>query len=458
MSDRPRIAVIGGGIAGLAAAHRLVDEPVDVELFEASGRVGGRIDEAEVAGIVVPTAGDNFLARRPEMIELAEALGMMGTLEAPEARDARIFRDGALHPIPPSVLGVPADLDALAECGLVSEAGLARAAEDLAMPDDRPDGDESVGDLVRRRLGDEVLEYVVDPLLGGINAGDSDRLSSTAGVPQIGELARRHRSLLEAAAQVRASAPAAGEPVFLTTRGGLVRIVDRLSDVLVSAGVAIRLSSPVFDLLPQGDRWGVDGSTFEAAIVSTPAHAAARLVEPIAPTCAEVMAGIDYSSVAMVVLVLPGDSLPVDGTLSGVLVPRLLGHHVTAVSFASHKWPSLGAGGRSVLRVSVGRRTDTRWMELSDAELVSVVQADLAAIVGTTVEPLGAHVVRWADALPQYDVGHGERIELALRDLATAAPGVGLAGAALHGLGLPACVGSGRRVAEQALEHVAGLK
>ena len=214
------VAVIGGGITGISAAREAARLGADVHLFEASDVLGGKIAEVELDGRVLPTAPDNFLARRPEVTDFAISLGLESELVSPAAASPRIFRDGRLYPLPPNVLGIPATADLTP--GLLSEDGIARLGADLEMADSAPDGDESAGDLIRRRLGDEALEYLVDPLLGGINAGDSDQLSITSGVPQLLALRDRDPSLIEAAAATRAkgSTSTAG-PVFLSIAGGL---------------------------------------------------------------------------------------------------------------------------------------------------------------------------------------------------------------------------------------------
>jgi oxygen-dependent protoporphyrinogen oxidase len=445
-----RVAVIGGGISGLAAAHALIDAGADVSLFESAPVLGGKIAATRLAGLELPTAPDAFLARQPEMIELAEQLGLGHQLVAPVARAARIARNGQLHPLPPNLLGIPTDLDALAKSDLISDAGVARAAQDLDAADDRPAGDESVGALVRRRLGDEVLEYLVDPLLGGINAGDSDRLSALAGVPQVGAARALHPSLIEAVRLMRSRAtPDPDAPVFLAPVGGLQMMIGALQQRVASHG-QLRLGEPASIELTNGNGWSVNGNRFDRVVVATAAQPAAALVERLSPTTADELRRIEASSVAMVLFVLPAGCLALDDSISGVLVPRLEGRVVTAISVATHKWPHL-APDATVLRVSAGRRTDERWQTMTDAELITAVRSDLAQVIDLQTEPTATHVTRWMHALPQYDVDHAgriDRLEAALRD---DAPGLHLAGPMLRGLGLPACVRSGRTAAAAAL-------
>lgn len=442
-SDRPAqtVAVIGGGITGISAALSLSNAGHTVHLFEAHNALGGKIGEIRLDGRTLPTGPDAFLARRHEFTELATDLGMADELVSPAAGSARIYRNGVLHPLPPNVLGIPATYD-LDDTGLLSSEGVARVQHDIDAPDDRPASDESVGDLVRRRLGDEVHEYLVDPLLGGINAGDSDRLSLISGVPQLATLRAKSPSLIEAASQTLAAAPENPGPVFHSIAGGLTRLIERAEDALTTRGVGIHLGSAA-SVERVADRWSVSNFEVDHVVLTTPAFTSAGLLSDIAPRAADLLRTIDYSSVGLAVLVLPPDTIDVDASISGVLVPRLCGLHVTAVSFASHKWPQLAADGAQILRVSVGRRTDERWSHLRDDEVLQVIRNDLSEIFGAIVPDSPAALTRWLRSLPQYDVNHAAKI--ADIDSATAhLSGLTLTGAWRNGLGLPACVAAGQ--------------
>ena len=416
--------------------------------------LGGKIAEAVLDGTAIPTGPDAFLARRPEVSELAEQLGLGEALVSPVARAARIYRNGELHALPPNVLGVPASTD-FGESGLISPEGALRAEAGVGDSPERTTADESVGSLVRRQLGDEVLEFLVDPLLGGINAGDSDRLSIMAGVPQLDALRKRNPRLLDAAAEAIAQAQASMDldnppPVFHSIEGGLQRLVDTLVDVLEASELVTIFTEAEATLLPGTNGWQIrtaDVSVHVDSVISTiPAPASARLVAEASPIGAELLSEIEYSSVALTIMVLAPGTIPLDPAISGVLIPRTLGLDVTAVSFATHKWPELAVGGRQVLRVSVGRRTNTSWTGLNDEELVASIERDLSEIFGVEVEATTTSVHRWMDALPQYDVGHLER--LSHLDALPGLDGVVLTGAWRDGLGLPACVQSGRTAAQ----------
>lgn len=435
------VAVVGGGITGLSAALALSTDGHDVHLFEARNELGGKISETRIDGRTIPTGPDAFLARRPEVIDLATSLGLATELISPAAGSARIYRNGSLHPLPPNVLGVPATAD-IGTTGLISPEGVARAAQDIDASDDRPIGDESVGDLVRRRLGDEVHEYMVDPLLGGINAGDSDRLSIEAGIPQLAALRAKQPSLIGAAAQTLAQAPANPGPVFCSVEGGMNRLIDRAERELESRGVRFHLGEPATIDHIDGN-WTVSNLATDHVVLTTPAHVSAGLIADSVPDAATVLDSIDYSSVALGILVLAPNTIDIDRAISGVLIPRLCGLHVTAVSFASHKWPQLAPDGAQILRVSVGRRTDERWTHLRDAEVVQVMRNDVSEIFGTIIPDGPASLTRWHQSLPQYDVNHAAKVA----DIDTATKhvsGLTLTGAWRSGLGLPACVAAGK--------------
>lgn len=444
------VAIIGGGITGIAAALEATNYDANVHLFEASPKFGGKIAETEVDGKLIPTAPDAFLARRPEMIELAELLGLNSVATTPAAGSPRIYRNGQLYSLPPNVLGIPATADL--SPGLLSAEGIAEMSQDLDAPASTYDDDESAGTLVRRRLGDEALEYLVDPLLGGINAGDSDQLSIVSGVPALAALRSRCPSLIESAAKTLEGAKAKPGPVFQSVTGGLNRLVDTAINQLVDAGVTLHLGSPA-TLRQDAGQWHVESKTSETVrcddvIVTTPAHVTSQLLQDVSRDAAHALLEIDYSSVALTILILPAGTIDIDPSISGVLVPRQCGLHITAVSFASHKWPELASGGEQILRVSVGRRTHTSWQELSDSELADQIRADLSEIFGTAIAVGPTHVARWMRSLPQYDVGHRDKIR-AIDTATNPFGGLVLTGAWRDGLGLPACAGAGKVAAQQ---------
>ncbi|MEO5679963.1 MAG: protoporphyrinogen oxidase, partial [Acidimicrobiales bacterium] len=359
---RPSVVVVGAGIAGLAAAWEAAEAGADVVLLEADRRAGGKLAFASLLGRRIDTGADAFLARRLEGIAFVQDVGLGGSLISPAASSALVWSRGRLQRLPEGLLlGLPSNLAALARSGVLSPVGLARAALDLVLPGDPvPAGvDQAVGPLVRRRLGREVHERLVDPLLGGINAGDSDHLSLVSGVPQLAAAVQGHRSLLVAAwlgRRRQRKAEGIG-PVFSSVEGGLGRFADRVARTLAERGVKVVLGFNAERLETAGRGWRVvtgSGARFaaDAVVLAVPPGPAAALLEPHAPAAAARLGGMASASVAMTCLAYREEDVgqPLDG--SGFLVPRREGRLMTACSWASSKWPEVAAPGMVVLRVS----------------------------------------------------------------------------------------------------------
>lgn len=463
-----RVAVIGGGIAGLAAAYELKCGGVDAVVLEAGDRPGGSIDGSLVGGLTVDSGPDGFVARDDAAAELCRRIGLGGELVAPATSGARLFLDGGLLPLPDrSVLGVPWSAGAVEGTGIVSEAGVETLRAGLAREADPLAGDATVGEVLRPRLGDEVFERLVDPLLGGINAGSADRMSIEACTPPLYEAARRGGPLgaaLQAAGRRGAAGTgAAASPVFQSVRGGVTRMVDALAGEL---GDAVSLSTPVRRVAPAAGartRWQVTtprGSMEVSGVVlACPAWESARLLEPLSPDAARTLGEIDYADVALAIFVVPDEHVirPLDG--SGFLVPRSQGLLTTACSWSSFKWRHYARAGLAVLRISAGRTDDRRWMDLSSGELVSALAGELAetGIVSGDAAAGGwfqARLRPWKRSLPQYRPGHLERVGAVEACLTSETPGLTVAGAALRGVGLPACIRSGQQAAATVMRLV----
>ena len=465
MSDRRRVVVVGAGITGLTAAFTLATQrpDLDIVLLEASERVGGKILTTPFAGRPVDCGPDAFLARVPEAIELCRELGLETILTSPSQKSAFVWVNGGLHRLPAGlVLGVPTDLDALVASGIVSADGIARAAQDLTRTEwiDSANGadpngvdDQSVGQLIRARLGDEVHEKLVSPLLSGVNAGDADHLSLAAGAAQIAVAARRSPSLITALRDQLASAKTDPElPVFRGIPVGTQTLTDLLLARLTKFDVSVHLSCPVSAITRDGSTWSLATSLGAIAadeiVLATPARPTARLLESLAPEQAAELANLDYASAAMVTLAVSKNSLGVPLDASGFLVaqtdplPTL-----TACSWASAKWAHLDDPEVAILRISAGKHGDTHALELDDPSLVQALVLDLATTMGIDAPPLEWRVTRWIDALPQYRPGHPARVSAWREGVNAEAPGIHLAGAAYDGLGLPACIRQGRQAA-----------
>jgi len=453
-----RVVVVGGGIAGLAAAWEATRRGADVVVLDA-GRPGGKLQTTPFAGVALDEAADAFLARVPGAVELCRELGLEDELTSPAIGSALVWHDGVARRLPEGlVLGVPTDLDALAHSGLLSADGLRAVAADLDRAPDDPErdhtDDESVGALVRRRVGDEVFERLVDPLLSGVNAGDADELSLQCGAAQLAAAARTDASLVRALRTTLRAATASATPVFLTPLTGTGRLVERLVESI--GADRVHGSTPATALRRAGTGYEVDTpkgpQRADRVVLAAPAAVGAGLLAAEAPATAAVLADLRYASVAIAALAYRVADVAVPLDASGLLVPRSAGLLVTACSFASSKWAHQGGDGVVRLRVSVGRSDDTRCTRLTDDELLDAVRADLVTLLGITARPTDARVHRWDASLPQYRPGHLARVESAEAALAAALPGVALAGAALRGLGIPACIVSGRTAAGRLLD------
>jgi oxygen-dependent protoporphyrinogen oxidase len=436
-----RVAVVGGGMAGLAAAHELATASVEVVVLEGSDRLGGKLRLGEVGGLTLDLGAESILARRPEGLDLIHAVGLDDRVVHPATITASIWTHGALRAMPPTVMGIPADPAALAASGIAD------------MPDPRilpaPDEDISVAEFVTARLGRDVLDRLVEPLLGGVYAGHTDQLSLRATTPQIAALGD---DLLTAAAEHRAAATATG-PVFAGLVGGVGQLP---AAVAATPGIEVRLDATVRAVgrTPEGWRLSVGPTTdvevvdVDAVIIAAPAPAAARLLAEEAPDAAFALAAIDYASMAIVTFVLDDAVVP-EG--SGFLVPPVDGTFIKAATVSSSKWGWIGESGRTVIRTSVGRAGETTLLQHDDVDLAARALADLRAAFGSLPDPADRVVQRWGGGLPQYDVGHLDRVETVERSVA-GVPGLEVCGAAYRGVGIPAVIGSGRAAARRLLD------
>jgi protoporphyrinogen/coproporphyrinogen III oxidase len=462
------VVVVGGGIAGLAAAHALAEgarggpHALRVTVLEATGRVGGKLRVSELAGVPVDEGAESLLLRRPEAVALARAAGLGPDLEDAATTAASVWTRGHLHPLPQgTVMGVPSDLRSLAASGLLTGRELARVPVDSWLPRTRTGDDVAVGRYVAARMGRAVVDRLVDPLLGGVYAGRADELSLEATVPQLAPHARRERSLLAAARASRAAGDAAGQDgaVFGAPRGGVGRLpeaVARLSGATVRTGATVRELGRTPDgwRLVLGPTRSPEEVLADAVVLAVPAAPTARLLRPHAPAAASELAQVRYSSMAVVALAFPATAFPTVPAGSGFLVPPVDGRSVKAVTFTSTKWGwyAGAAPGLVLVRASVGRTGEEAVLQRDDADLVDLVLADLTDALGVTDPPIDARVTRWGGGLPQYTVGHLVRVER-IRAAVAGLPGLAVAGAAYDGVGVPACVASGQRAAAEVLRQ-----
>ncbi|HWV27544.1 MAG TPA: protoporphyrinogen oxidase [Aeromicrobium sp.] len=437
-----RVAVVGGGVGGLTAAYELASAGAEVVLVESTDRVGGKLRGGVVGGVQVDLGAESVLARRPEAIGLMDRIGL--PYEPARPTSAAIWSHGALRPMPRTVMGVPGEVDALLETGVVS------SVERVDVPVGAED--QSIGDFVAARLGREVVDRLVEPLFGGVYAGHTDRLSLRAAGPQIAALG----SDLVAGAAAALARPAADGPVFVAPTGGVHRLPEALA---ATGGFQIRTDATVRVVeranggwrLTLGPTTHLESLDVDGVVVATPAPATARLLAEVAPGAAYALAALDYASVAIVTFVL--DDASWDDGLSGFLVPPVEGTTIKAATCSTAKWAWTrdAAAGRTVIRTSVGRAGETTLLHHDDATIIETALADLTAIVGDLGTVVDAHVQRWGGALPQYDVGHLDLVATVERDIATV-PGLEVCGAAYHGVGIPAVIASAQAAARRLLD------
>ena len=441
-----RIAIIGGGISGLVAAYRLrqrLGAEADLVVLEQSAHVGGVLHTGELAGEPVDLGAEAFVGRRPEVLELMTELGIDDQLVRPAGKRPLVWAQGTAHPLPGrTLMGIPSDAESLR--GLVDDATLAQvAAEPQRALDWTPGADIDVHSLVADRFGRQVVERSVDPLLGGVYAGTSASIGLRAALPTLAAaLDRGARSLTEAVRE--ALPPPSTAPVFGGLRdgyGALLAALTAASDArLVTTLAATRVVAA-----PRG--WVVDPiGLVDAVVLATPAPVTARLLHYASPVAAAAAAGIELSSSALVAMALPLTTDLPDN--SGILVATGEPLRAKAFTLSSRKWPHLGARDVALVRASFGRFGDEAPLSWSDEDLVTAAVADLTTVTGTEIAPIHAIVQRWPGGLPQYAPGHTERIatlESAVADL----DGLAVAGAYLHGVGVPACVAAGTAAAER---------
>ncbi len=466
---RPSVVIVGGGIAGLAAAFELSggasprDDAPRIELIESDATLGGPLTTVEWRGRHLDLGPDGFLARRPEALALLRDLGLENELEYVDASGASLFLRGALRPLPEdSVMGIPRSSTSMRDMGGLSTSAVFAVRRDERLPRRQRVGDDaSIGEIVRRAWGDEVAYRIVEPMIGGIQAGRIDQLSARSVFPPLLEAARRGGSLLRALASLSPSSTST-TPSFASLERGLGSLPVRLADVLRERGVEVRTGHSVETVRETPGEYPLAVETAStvtpahAVILATPAPTSARLVNSLTDGAAE-LSTIDSASAAMISLLYTAEDLTLPPQGTGVLIPLdtpFSGdtHLVTALTFLDRKWPHLRRDGEVLIRAHVGRIDDHRGEQMSDDALLERVVAEVATVLGARGTPLDSFVQRWPRGLPQYYVGHAERVTHAR--IALEPFGILLAGSPYDGVGIPASIGSGRRAAQQVLTRL----
>jgi protoporphyrinogen/coproporphyrinogen III oxidase len=434
------VAVVGGGFAGLLAAREIAKlTAARIVLHEADERFGGKVLTTDVDGIQVEAGPDSFLDRDTDTVAgICRSVGLKDELISPAVFGGRVWVKGRLATLPsPSLYGMPTTPQAALACTALSMRGRMRAAAEQSIPRFSPDGDVSVGDFVRRRFGDEVLDRLVDPLLAGTRAGDVNEMSLAAALTQVYEIAVEHGSVMRGGA----SDMSEQAPQFKGLRSGMQSLIEALRRN-IGMRVELRYGDRIETLIDRGDYYDLVSSTGRLAtadhvVLCVPAFVASKLLRGVDDRLAQTLEGIEYASSASVGLTYRPESVPVPAGASGILVPSAEEKTISGCTFFTTKWPHVAPGDeRQLVRCFVGRSGKHRALDLDDYALAAAVHDDLKEITGVASEPIGARVTRWERSLPQYRVGHPTRMDM-VSGLLEGHPRLALAGAGYWGSGLP---------------------
>ena len=473
-AGRTGIVVIGGGIAGLAAAYRLstllpLDGGQTITLIERDARLGGKLQTETVDGFVLEGGPESFLSAKPQALTLCTELGLAGHLQGtdPDRKGAFVYHRNRLHPLPEGLTGlVPTRLGPIIRSRLLSPAGKARLALDYAIPARHDDRDESLGDFVSRRLGREAFERLVEPLMAGIYAGDGRQLSLAATFPQLraGEL--EHGGLIKGVLAARAAAPKppAGsqrQSAFLSPIGGMAEIVEALEERLHENDVRIMTGRQATGLaaMPGGQGGyvvtldGRESLRASAVILAIPAFAASDLLRGLDPLASSILGQIPHVSTATVSVAYRTEDVPHPLNGYGYIVPRIANRSVLACTWTSRKWRGRAPDGYTLLRAFIGRAGQEQALAGSDDDLIALAQEEVRQTLKITAAPVLARVSRWLQGMPQYTLGHPDRL-VTIDERLAAHPGLFTAGAAYRGVGIPDCIRSGEAAAQAAAAHL----
>jgi protoporphyrinogen/coproporphyrinogen III oxidase len=474
-----RVAVIGGGISGLAAAHRAIElaketrTNVRVELFEASSRLGGVIHTEQINGCIAELGADSFITNKPAAVELCRRLELDERLIAtePTHRQALVLWRGKPVPIPDGfMLMAPSRILSVLASPIFSPLGKLRIGLESLVPRRTETGDESVAAFVRRRLGREALERLVQPLVAGIYTGDPEKLSLAATLPRFIEMERKHGSLIRAARRQheQTGTSVESEPresgarygLFASFRDGMSELVEALVRRIERSGV-IHRGTAIGTLRRRAEADGgfaletADGRdlAFDVVVVALPANRAAKLLAQLDSNLSTALSAIEYASSAIVVTGHHEHDIQHPLNASGLVIPATERRQILSVSFASRKFAGRAPAGEVVLRTFVGGALQPELLQRTDEELNQIVRSELADILGVRGEPTFVRVSRHEGAMPQYHVGHLDRVAR-IKTLLAAHPRLALAGNAYDGVGIPDCIESGENAAERALSAV----
>jgi protoporphyrinogen/coproporphyrinogen III oxidase len=450
------VVVVGGGIAGLAAAFELQKRGLAPLVLEASSRPGGVIFTERFDGWTIDAGPDSMLVQKPAAVSLCRELGLGDRLHPTlPPRIAYVLRDGTLHPLMEgSAFGFPLRVAPLATSTLFSWAGKLRMAMEVLVPRRTSRDDESLASFVRRRFGEEAVDYLADPLLAGIHAGDVDRLSTMALFPRLAEAERTSGSVIRGFRALRVKASAQG--AFVSLPGGTMELIEALVGVLPPG--TVQLSARASDLRRAGE-FVVDTPSgpvrAQCVILAVPAYAAAGLLRSVDTTLAGLCETITYASTATVAFGYRREQVrhPLNG--SGFVVPRAEQNPLLASTWVSSKWPGRAPEGHVLIRGFLGGGRDPHRLDRSDEELIDTAREALTEILDITGDPVFApRMYRWTRQSPQFEVGHLQRIA-AVEERLASVPGLFVAGSGFRAIGIPDCIQDGRDTAARAAQFVA---
>lgn len=470
--EKPRVLVVGGGVSGLASAWCLGKAGASVTLLEASDRFGGVIRTTKHDDLVIEHGPDCFISTKPAALQLCRELGIESELIStrPEFRRSFILQRGKLVPIPPGFfLLAPTSIGALVRTPLLSWPGKLRAAMDLVIPATGPDGDESLASFVTRRFGDEVLDRIAQPMVGGIYTADPQKLSLAATYPQFLEFERRQGSVIRGLMKsgsgrgtaTEGAKDAAGPRygLFVSVRDGMGRIVERLVESLDAQD--LRTGCEVRRIERDGSAWKAAGETFDGVVLALPNHRAAHILAASmgggAAELAEWLGKVEYAGCAIVNLAFKTEQVAhrMDG--AGFVVPLVEGRQILAASFSHSKWSHRAQAGVALIRVFIGGAVQEPVLNRTDAELIGLALSELDSILGITGQPVFQTISRWQKAMAQFHVGHLSLVAR-IRELERRVPGFALAGNGFEGVGIPDCIASGRAAAARVMESLCNAR
>lgn len=457
------IVIVGGGITGLAAAHHIQQHQPNatITLIEAADYLGGKIATDYVDDFILEAGPDCFLSRKTRGIGLAEEMGITAELQGrkPATERAYVMRHGRLHTLPEGLSGmIPTQLEPLLTHSLLSEEGAQRVAEEPNIPPQTDNSEESVGQFVSRRLGREAFENIVEPLMGGIYAGQADQLSIMATFPQLRQLELKHGSLLKGLGQTIAPADSQYPP-FVSFKNGMADLIKQITGRF-TPNVTIHLNTKATKIEQSPDGYWIttiqdsqskiQNLKSKTLILTTPAFINAHLLTTVAPDAAAAHAEIPYASTALVNFAFDTADLPGLPEGYGYVTPQVEKREALACTWTSKKWDNRAPEGKTLLRVYIGRYGEADVTEYDDGRLIDIAKREIAETCDITAEPFMTRIYRWPNGLPQYNLGHLERLERIDAEISEL-PGLFVAGAAYNGVGIPDCIKSGESAAKEAL-------